>query len=125
MTKIICAADCGNSPKKLMLKDFNSALARGIRARVLGYLTDDILWEWVGASPLQGKEAVDRMLQRLQHEPRQELVIENIITHGSAGSANGTMRLTNGRSYGWCHVFEFSGAGGSLIKHIRSYEIRT
>jgi hypothetical protein len=125
MTRIICAEDCGNSPRKLLLRDFNSALARGNRARVLGYLADDILWEWVGATTLRGREAVDGMLKRLQHEARQELVIDNIITHGSTGSANGSMRLTNGRSYGWCHVFEFGSGKGSLIKHITSYEIRT
>jgi limonene-1,2-epoxide hydrolase len=124
MTKIICAADCGNSPKKLLLKDFSSALGRGTDAFVLKHLSDDVVWEWVGASPLRGKAAVATMLKRTNHEARQEMVIENILTHGSAGAANGTMRLTNGRSYGFCHVFEFSGAKGETIKRITSYEIR-
>jgi hypothetical protein len=124
MMRIVCATDCGNSPKRLLLRDFSSALARGSDARVLKYLTDDIVWEWVGAPPLRGKNVVAQMLKRMKQEARQELVIENIITHGGTGSVNGTMRLTNGRSYGFCHVFVFSGAAGKHIQRITSYEIR-
>jgi limonene-1,2-epoxide hydrolase len=124
MTRIICTVDCGNSPKMSFLKDFNIALARGNQAAVLKRLTDDILWEWAGAAPLRGREAVAGMLRRMHQEPRQELVIEHIITHGAAGAVNGTMRLTNGRSYGFCHVFEFSSAKGTLVSGITSYEIR-
>ncbi|HET6846845.1 MAG TPA: nuclear transport factor 2 family protein [Anaerolineales bacterium] len=124
MTRIICAEDCGNSPKKLLLKGFNVALARGNQAAVLKRLTDDILWEWVGSAPLRGREAVASMLRRMHQEPRQELVIDHILTHGDAGSVNGTLRLTNGRSYGFCHVFVLSGAGGKQIRRITSYEIR-
>jgi hypothetical protein len=124
MTRIICAVDCGNSPKRSLLKDFGTALGRGNQAAVLKRLTDDILWEWVGSAPLRGREAVAGMLRRMQQEPRQELVIEHILTHGAAGAVNGTMRLTNGRSYGFCHVLEFSSAKGTLIQRITSYEIR-
>ena len=124
MTRIICAADCGNSPKKLFLRDFNAALARGNQAAVLKRLADDIDWDWVGSARVRGREAVASMLRRMHQEPPQELVMEHIITHGDAGSVNGTLRLTNGRSYGFCHVFVFSGAGGKQIRRITSYEIR-
>ena len=124
MTKIIYSADCGNSPKTLFLKDFNAALARGNQAAVLKRLADDIDWDWVGGARFQGREAVASMLRRMRREPPQELVMEHIITHGDAGAVNGTLRLTNGRSYGFCHVFQFRGARGTLIRGITSYEIR-
>jgi hypothetical protein len=73
---------------------------------------------------LRGRAAVAAMLHRMQQEPRQELVIEHILSHGDAGSTNGTIRLTNGRSYGFCHVFQFTSAKGALIQRITSYEIR-
>jgi limonene-1,2-epoxide hydrolase len=124
MTRIICEEDCGKSPRKLLLKDFNSALARGNEAAVPKRLTNDIVREWVGAAPVRGREAVARLLRQMKDEARQELVIQNIITHGNAGSVNGTLRLTDGRSYGFCHVFQLSGAKGARIQRITSYEIR-
>ena len=125
MTRIICAEDCGNAPKRLLIKQLLTALARGENAFVLKHLTDDIVWQRVGRTPLQGKPAVSTELQRMKREIKSEMIIENIVTHGAAGAANGRMQLKNGKSFGFAHVYRFQGAAGVRIKEITEYLIRT
>ncbi|MBN2501301.1 MAG: hypothetical protein JXB38_11030 [Anaerolineales bacterium] len=47
MVKISVAADCGNSPKKRFLKDFNIALAEGNQPFLLESVTDDF---WISSA---------------------------------------------------------------------------
>jgi hypothetical protein len=125
MTRIICAEDCGNSPRKLLLKKLLTALAKGENAFVLKNLSEDILWDRVGAAPLRGKESVATMLEELKRQPRSELVIENIVTHGPTGAANGTLKLANGRTYAFSHVYRFRGAADAHIRVLTEYLIKT
>jgi len=53
------------------------------------------------------------------------VVIDNIITHGSAASANGSVKLNNGRSYAFCDVYEFRAGRESRIKEVSEYLIET
>jgi len=48
--------DCGNAPKKLLLKELNIAFARGDSEKILSFVTDDIVWEIVGEKRLKGIE---------------------------------------------------------------------
>ena len=55
MVKIICKEDCGNAPKKLLLKELTSAFAKGTAQReLLPQLAADATWEIVGAAPISG-----------------------------------------------------------------------
>ena len=125
MTRIVCAEDCGNSPKRLLLKKVLTALARGDTAFVLRHLAEDVTWHQPGAAPLQGKAAVAQLLEAMERETKAELVIENILTHGPTGAANGRMTLTNGESYAFAHVYRFKGAADTQIKELTTYLIKT
>jgi ketosteroid isomerase-like protein len=123
VTKVICAEDCGNSPKLLQLKRFLTAFAKGNDAFVLKNLTDDIAWHRPGSAPVQGKNGVGRLLEEMRRDPTAEMRIETIITHGPAGAANGTMRTAGGRTYAFCHVYHFNTAKDTRIKRLESYLI--
>jgi hypothetical protein len=127
MVKIICKEDCGNAPKKLLLKELTSAFATGSAQRVLlPRLADDVTWEIVGAEPIQGKDAVARLLAEAAKSGYQatQLEIENIITHGNAGSVNGYITMADGKQYAFCDVYRWSGASEkSAIRKITSFSI--
>jgi hypothetical protein len=127
MVKIICKEDCGNAPKKLLLKELTSAFATGTAQRVLlPQLAEDVTWEIVGAEPIQGKDAVARMLAEAAKSGYQatQLEIENIITHDNAGSVNGRITMTDGRQYAFCDVYVWNGGSAkSAIKKITSFSI--
>ncbi len=125
MTRVITSQDCGNSPKNIFAQELSIALARGENQFLLDRATEDILWDQVGKGSYQGKPAFGRALEATLEKMADELVIHHVVTHGKAGAVNCTLRMENGEIHELCHVFEFSSAKGTLVRGIRSYDIRT
>lgn len=122
MVQVYSPVDCGNAPRKQVLKDFNVAFARGDVQAILVMLHDEIVWHMIGDRTLQGKEAVAAVLREMQDEECTELHIHHIITHGSEAALNGTMTMKDGRRYAFCDVYVFAGFSKSAkIKEITSY----
>ncbi len=55
MTKIVCNPNCKNSPKMELIKKFNIAYAKSDIEFIIGSVTDDIVWDIVGESKIEGK----------------------------------------------------------------------
>ena len=53
--KIICAEDCGNSPKKEFLKKFTIAFCKGDLPFIEDAISDDMCWSRVGDQIIQGE----------------------------------------------------------------------
>ena len=127
MVKIICKEDCGNSPKKLLLKELTSAFAKGTAQRViLPRLANDVAWDMVGTEFIKGKDNVAEILAAAAQSENKasKLEIENIVTHGNAGSVNGHITMADGKQYAFCDVYVWSGASEkSAIKKITSFSI--
>lgn len=124
MAKVICAEDCGNAPKKALLRDFHVAFAEYDESFILESVADDIQWRVIGDVEVQGKEELIRMLEQMQEEETAELIIDNIITHGNTASVNGSAKMANGEAYAFCDVYRFSGYGkNAKIKEMTSYVI--
>lgn len=120
--KIIVQEDCGNAPKKILLKELNIAFAQGDTEKILFYFTDDVEWESVGEKKLKGKENFRKEIGNLKQVDVVILKIENIITHGWIASANGEIHLKNGKKFAFCDVYVFnSAAKNGKIKEIKSY----
>ncbi|MBN1986014.1 MAG: nuclear transport factor 2 family protein [Prolixibacteraceae bacterium] len=120
--KIIVEEDCGNSPRKHLLKELNIAFAQGNTEKIISYVTDDIVWESVGEKQLEGIENFRKELENLKEVEVAELKIEHIITHGWIASGNGVIQLKNGRKLAFCDVYVFnSAAKNGKIKAIKSY----
>lgn len=123
-TKITYPDDCGNSPKKIFLRDFNIAFVKSDVDFILDSITDDVYWDQVGEDNLNGKEAFANILTHMQDNKIVELHIQNIITHGNVGSLNGTMTMENRKTYAFCDVYEFASSRNNLkIKALTSYII--
>lgn len=124
MLKVTSKADCGNSPKKLFLQQFNVAFAEGDIAFLTRSISDDIVWNMVGDKAIQGKAAFESTLQEMEAYKADALVIHHIVTHGREASINGELTFPNGERYAFCDMVEFSGAKGDKIKSLTSYVIK-
>lgn len=125
MVKITVSDDCGNSPKKLLLKDLNVAFAKGDIEFIRESVSDDISWNIVGDKQIQGKSDFDKALEQMQSSEAVELIIGKIITHGKEGAVSGEIKTADGKVYAYCDIYEFRGAKGASIRSIESYVIET
>lgn len=124
MVQIIVAEDCGNAPKKGFIRDFNIAFAHQDIAAILDCVTDDVRWNRVGKGRTEGKGAFASALEEMSGPAVSRMVIENIITHGNVGAANGTVTFADGKTFAFCDVYRFgSFRKTARIKEVTSYVI--
>ena len=125
--KVVCPVDCGNAPRKEILRDWNIAWARG-EAAAADLLADNVVYEPVGAPPVEGKAAVmAASASRFGGDAArpEELHIHNIITHGNTAALNASLLMPGGRVE-YCHVYLFNGfAKSAKLKRITEYRIET
>lgn len=123
--KVECADDCGNAPKKALLRDVIIDFWKG--GQMVGdHVTDAVVWRLVGVADYKGKEhVVDELLRSRTDEPA-ELIIHNIITHGNTAAANVTAIMQDGGRIEYCDVYRFSGFSKTAkIKDIATYRVST
>lgn len=124
MIKINVKDDCGNAPKKLVLRDFNIAFAKGDAAFLIENVTDDIEWRVVGERSIRGIDAFSNAVHEMASELPSELTIETIITHGTDCAVDGVLRFPSGEMYAFCDVYRFNNfSKKAKIKRITSYVI--
>ncbi|MEQ8218616.1 MAG: nuclear transport factor 2 family protein [Arenibacter sp.] len=124
MTKITIKTDCGHSPKKEFLKDFNAAFGKGNTEFLTANVTDDIVWTMVGNKVVEGKEAFAKAIQKMADYKVSECVIEKIVTHGKEGAVNGVMKMDDGKEYAFSDFYEFKNTKSTDLKTITSYLIQ-
>lgn len=114
--------DCGNSPRKRVIRDFVVALYGGEVSEVLGYLSENVNWQMIGSWDASDKAGVGHHLSqqaRIVH-----LRIGTIITHGTDCGVDGEITCEDGQHAAFCHVLIFTGGAKTAnIKAIRSYQI--
>ena len=123
MPKITVSERCGNAPKQTFIKEFNIAFAESDIDTITERVTDDIVWDVVGAYIIRGKTDFVSALHKMNSADVAELIIESIITHGAEASASGEIVMKNGERYAFCDVYEFKGAKGTHIKSMKSFNI--
>ena len=117
--------DCGNAPRKLVLRDFNVAWAAGDVAAVADWVTDDVWWNRVGDRVVEGKGELERAVAEMTGDAATRLRIDNIITHGATAAVNGAVELDSGSRYEFCDVYRFAGHGkNARIAEIASYAVQ-
>ncbi len=55
------------------------------------------------------------------HRATDELILDQILSHGKAGAANGVMKLQIGKQYAFSDFYVFQGAKGIKVKSVTSY----
>jgi hypothetical protein len=121
---ITCEEDCGNAPKKELLKKLHIALA-GMDAPFMNEnFTDGIQMNDVGERIIQGKDQVIESLCQAKYGKTAELHIHHLITHGSTGAAEGILVFDDRKRLAFCNVYRFSSSAKiAKIKEITSYII--
>lgn len=121
LPKISVPANCGNSPRKRLLRDLNTAYARANTEKILSFFADDIIWDVYGDQQYQGIEEVEQYINHLETMKIEEYLIASIITHGKKASVNGKIRLEK-TNLAFCEVYTFSSTSKKAdIKRIQSY----
>lgn len=125
MTKVIVETDCGNAPKKLILRDLNISFAEGDINFVSEIISDDCIWNRIGMQLIEGKENCINALAEFGKTKVDELQIENIITHGKDGAVNGIMKI-GAENFAFCNIYKITGHDkNAKVKQINSYVIKS
>ncbi len=122
MTRVHISPDCGNAPRKTLIKDLNIAFAKGDTSFIVQHAHEDIQWAIVGDKELKGKEAFSRELESMKEVVADEMTLHSIITHGAEAAANGEMKV-DGKTYSFCDIYRFSSTTSTKIKKMSSYVI--
>jgi ribosomal protein S4E len=123
MARINIQPDCGNAPRKVFLKDFNVALAKGDKPFLKKNIHDGINWEVAGHINVTGKE--DYLKAIIEHKfwKVKELTIDAIITHGLDASVSGRIMTSDNTKFTFCDIYRFKGASGTTINSIKTFLI--
>ena len=123
MPKITIQADCGDAPRKALLRDMNIAFAKADVEAILDCFTDDVGWRIVGETELRGKAAMREALEAMKHVVTCELIIHSIITGGREGAVHGIVISEDGAPVAFCDIVQFDSATGELIEMMTSFAI--
>lgn len=122
--EVISAGDCGNAPKKKLLRDFTISFVEGKIDDCLEWMTDEVVFHDVGRKRMYGKKNIAAYWHLLFQANIEKLHIENIITHGNVASVNGEITKEDNNVLHFCFVYHFNGFGKKAkIKEITSYLI--
>jgi len=121
--KLNIQTDCGNAPKKELIRDLTIYFVSYEIEKAMEYMDDDVVWTLVGDGPIAGKEPFAEALKEMMDNKAKELTIYSIVTHGKEAAVNGEMTMEDGNIFGFADFYEFASAGSSKVKNIRSYVI--
>lgn len=123
MIQVTVAEDCGNAPKKQCIRDFLVACANADIESAASMLEDGIVLTIPGQVSLAGKDVVKEQLRTdASRKKVTELVIDNILSHGDRGAANGILIFENGRKVAFSSFYVFSShSKDAKIKEITVY----
>lgn len=106
------------------LKDFNIAFANGNVNFLSENVSDNIIWNIVSEKKITGKESFEKEIKMMKNIKISEIILDQIITHGSGGAVSGIMKLENGEKYAFSDFYKFSSSKGLIIKEINSFAIK-
>ncbi|MEQ9217859.1 MAG: nuclear transport factor 2 family protein [Cyclobacteriaceae bacterium] len=121
--KLNIQADCGNAPKKELIRDLTIYFVSYEIERAMEYMDNDVVWTLVGDEPIEGKEPFAAALKEMMGNKAAALTIDSIVTHGKEAAVHGEMTMEDGSVFGFADFYEFTSAGGSKVKSIKSYVI--
>lgn len=121
--KIVVPDDCGNAPRKELIRDLNIAFAENKKEKILEFMADDIEWIMVGKQIMNGKEEAAKFLKTMGDDVAEELILDTCVTHGDTAAADGVIKYAE-MSIAFCDVYKFTGHDkNAKIKQLTSYAI--
>lgn len=115
--------DCGNAPRKEILRDFVVAIAEQDLEHLESVLAEEVSWMLIGEQIVSGLEAAKEMVLALPQVD--ELSFGTFLTHGRGAGVDGVLRLADGTETAFCHVLRFkSPVKTAKVVGINSYLIK-
>lgn len=99
--------DCGNAPRKEILRDLALALAVPDADAVASLVRDDVTWTVAGGAQRTGVDAVRAWVAA--RPASASVTYESLITHGRDASVSGHTVDGGGRVEHFCHMVRFAG----------------
>lgn len=113
---------CDNAPRKRVIRDFLIAFYQRDVEAVASLVHDDIQWEIIGSSVLDGVAQICEWVSG--QRPVVELELATVITHGTECAADGTVVHPDGSKTRFSHILVFAGHSKTApIRQLRSYLI--
>ncbi|WP_225586942.1 nuclear transport factor 2 family protein [Algoriphagus sp. Y33] len=103
------------------LQEFKTACVKEDLEFLTESVTDEIVWNIVGDKKAEGKGNFIHELKKRTSANVDELVIDQVLSHGKGGAINGKITGKNGKSVAFAEFFIFNGAKGAKIKSITTY----
>ena len=119
--KIVRSADCGNSPKNLLVQALVIAIETSNRAAFTRCVSDEVTWAVPGRRSFAGRAAALAFLTARRADKPHKLIVLRALSHGHSGAGDGIVLLASGLTRNFCHVVDFTNARGSRIANISSY----
>ncbi len=111
---------CGNAPRKAVIRDFLIALYQRDIVEVLDRLRDNVHWDIMNLTQLQGLDEVEPWVA--SQSKVSALHLNTVITHGTDCAADGRVIYDDGTELAFNHVLIFAGhTKTAKISTIRSY----
>jgi len=108
-------SDCGNAPRKLLLKKFCTMLVHGDAGAVAECLHEDAVWHIAGFEESEGLSRITANLLRHPLWKATELRVDTMITPGRAAAASGRALTAEGDRIRFCDLYRFKSAGSNQI----------
>ena len=118
--KIRIPKDCDNAPKRRIIKDFILLIFQNEWQNVEQMLESNFKLTIIGKNTIEDIESLKKHFSRI---PKiEELIIDEILSHGKLGACNGQIKLKKQIIY-FAYFFEFKSAGKNTIFEITEYQI--
>ncbi|GHA27168.1 hypothetical protein GCM10007103_05700 [Salinimicrobium marinum] len=114
--------------KEEFIRDFNEAFATNEVDFILNSMTEDIEWHLVGDQIINGKQAVEEIMEQMKGIETLESNLFQIISHGNLAAANGRMKIKDPsgavKTFGFSDFYELEGLKSPKIKKMTSYVVK-
>lgn len=110
------------SSRRSLVETYFEGFRRSDHAAILACLTEDVVWDVVGHSHLEGKAAFDGEIENEQFEGSPALTIDRLVEEGDTlvalGEGRGALKGGAAFRFAFCTVFTFA---DDLIRRVESY----
>jgi ketosteroid isomerase-like protein len=107
-----------------MVESYFEGFRQSDHGRILGLLTDNVVWDLPGFKHLEGKEAFDGEIENPAFEGSPKLAIDRLVEEGdtvvAVGTGEGRHKEAGPFRFAYCDVFTFA---GDLISRVESYVV--
>ncbi|WP_217494786.1 hypothetical protein [Crocinitomix algicola] len=103
------------------LESFKKAYANGNTEWLLSAVDNNIIWHIIGKYKIEGEQAFQEYLEKINFEKIKVLEIDQILSHGKEGALNGTIIMQDDSKLHFADFYIFQNTKGTLIKKITTY----